>query len=210
MKTITTVLLTLLFVTSMASAECYDLLLDNGTMSFDYAEVGGGINGSFLSVGGLVGDPPTQGSAAATFELNGTFYLVVIGAVEDGVDFRDGGVIVLSSPAPITVGAHALDGVTGLFVMVDDAIGWNPPADICATNWALELANITAAGKYGSVSGTVNVASLDLTGASGTFNCIVSDPDTGVDLEVTSGQFNVLPPSAVDASSWGEVKGLYR
>ena len=210
MKTIATALLALLFVTSMASAQCYDLLLDNGTMGFDYQQPGGGIAGNFVSLGGLVGNPPTEGTAAATFVLDGINYLVVIGAVEDGANFRDGGVLVLSSLVPITVGNYSLDGIDGLFVFIDDAVGWNPPADICATNWAIELASIVAAGKYGSVSGNVNVASLDPTGASGTFNAAVTDPDTGITLDVTSGSFNVLPPSAVDGSTWGSIKTLYR
>lgn len=210
MKSTATVLLALLLVPALAAADCYDLLLDHGTMSFDYEQVGGGINGSFLSVGGLSGTPVTEGTIAATFVLDGLNYLLVLGAVEDGTEFRDAGVILVSSVAPIVPGVFVLDGTNAVFLQIDDAVGWNPPADPCAVNWSTELAGIVAAGKYGSISGTLNLASLDMGGASGTFNAVVEDPDSGVQLDVTNGQFNVVPPSAVDGSTWGTVKALYR
>lgn len=210
MKSTATALLVLLLVPALAAATCYDLLLDHGTMSFDYQQVGGGISGNFVSVGGLSGTPPTQGTIAATFPLDGLNYLLVLGAVEDGAEFRDAGVILVSSVAPITPGPYSLDGTNAVFLQIDDAMGWNPPADPCAVNWSIELASIVAAGKYGSVSGTLNLDSLDMGGASGTFTALVADPDSGIQLEVTSGSFNVVPPSAVEDSSFGSVKALYR
>jgi hypothetical protein len=210
MKSMATVLLALLLVPALASADCYDLLLDHGTMSFDYEQVGGGISGNFVSVGGLSGTPVTQGTIAVTFQLDGLNYLLVLGAVEDGVEFRDAGVILVSSVTPIVPGLFTLDGTNAVFLQIDDAVGWNPPSDPCAVNWSTELAGIVAAGKYGSISGTLNLMSLDMGGAAGTFNAVVEDPDTGIQLDVTSGQFNVVPPSAVEGANWGSVKALYR
>ncbi|MBZ0267908.1 hypothetical protein K8I85_07120 [bacterium] len=179
-------------------------------MSFNYQQVGGGIAGNFTSVGGLSGTPVTEGTIATTFVLDGLNYLLVLGAVEDGIEFRDAGVILVSSVAPIVPGAFTLDGTNAVFLQIDDAVGWNPPADPCAVNWSTELASIVAAGKYGSISGTLNLLSLDMGGASGTFDAVVEDPDSGIQLDVTGGEFNVVPPSAVDGASWGSTKALYR
>jgi len=210
MKSLATVLFALLLVPALAAADCYDLLLDHGTMSFDYQQIGGGISGSFVSVGGLSGTPVTEGTIATTFVLDGLNYLLVLGATEDGTEFTDAGVILVSSVAPIAPGIFSLDGTNAVFLQIDNASGWTPPADPCAVNWTNELASINAAGKYGSISGTLNLLSLDMGGAAGVFNAVVEDPDSGIQLDVTNGEFNVVPPSAVDDASWGSTKALYR
>jgi hypothetical protein len=211
MRLMATSLFALLILAAPVLATTPDILINGGTMDFLYNEVpGGSINGTFGSSGSLVADPPDQGTAATTYELNGLNYATVVGAVDDGANFIDGGVIVVSDAAPIAVGTYPFDMADGWFFFVDDAVGWVPPADLWNTNWTLELASISAAGKYGSMSGSVTFTSVSSTLIAGTFTATVIDPGTGTTLAISSGEFNVETTTAVDASSWGGVKELYR
>jgi hypothetical protein len=213
MKQRATVLFALLTFAApaMGGIPCADLL-NGGTMTFDYVEAPPGpINGSFSSDGVIVDAPPVEGTAAATFVLDGTNYAVVVGALEDGLNFVDGGVIVVGDPVnPITVGSYPLDGIAGVFVFVDDAVGWVPPLDLCSINWTLELDAIVAAGKNLSTSGTVTFTTVTSEVMAGTFECATFDPDTGVTLAISAGTFNIDTTTSVDDSSFGKVKSLYR
>jgi len=211
MKQKATVLLALLSLVSPALASGGDILINGGTLDFDYLQVPpGSINGHFGSAGSLVDVPATEGTAAATFVLDGVHYLTVVGALENGTNFVDGGVIVVGDVAPITTGTYDLDAVAGVFVFVDDAVGWVPPADLWNTNWTLELASIVASGKHVSMSGSVTFTSVSSLLIAGTFTASTIDPDTGVTLAVTSGAFNVDSTTGTESTSWSAVKALYR
>jgi len=207
MRHLATALALLALVASPVLATDPDTLINGGTLDFDFV---GAVNGHFGSVGSLVADPATEGTAATTYVLDGQNYLTVCGALENGTNFVDGGVVILRSVGPITPGVYPLDGVNGLFVFVDDAVNWTPPADLFNTNWTNELASIVAAGKYGSTSGSVTLISVTPTLVSGTFSASMLDPDTMNSLSVTNGAFNVESTTAVDPATWGEVKALHR
>jgi hypothetical protein len=211
MKGLTTVLLSLTFLATATLATEPDILINGGTVEFDYLQVPSPtVAGHFGSDGSLAADPPNEGTAATTYVLDGLHYLTVIGAVENGTNFIDGIGIVIESLAPITPGTYPLDGVTGTLAFVDDAVGWVPPADLWNTNWTLELASIVAAGKYLSVSGAVVVDTVDPYRVAGSFEALVIDPNTGITLAVSAGTFNVAPPVSVDDTTWASVKNLYR
>jgi hypothetical protein len=204
-------LITALLVSVPAFATTPDILINGGTLDFDYQQVPAGpITGHFGSSGSLVADPPDEGTAATTYVLDGLNYLTVVGALEDGVNFIDGAVIILADAAPIGVGTYPLDGVNGMLVFVDDAVGWVPPADLWNTNWTLELLGIAASGKYGAMSGTVEVLAVGETNISGTFEAMMIDPVTGVSLLVAAGSFNVESTTDTEVNTWGSVKELYR
>jgi len=207
MRGIATVLLGLTLVASPALATVPDILLNGGTMDFDYL---GAVGGHFASTGTIVEAPTAQGTAATTYELDGLYYLTVVGALEDGANFTDGGVLVISSAVPLTTGVYALDGTNGVFLFIDDAAGWTPPVDLFNTNWTNELAAMVAAGKYGSTSGTVTITALGASQISGTFSASVTDPTTTDELTVSEGSFNVEESVSIDDHTWGEVKTLHR
>ena len=180
-----------------------DILINGGTFDFDFQQMPSGpIAGHFGSL--------NEGTAATTYVLNGFNYLTVIGAVEDGVNFIDGAVIVVSSVAPLTTGTYALDGVEGVLVFVDDAVGWTPPTDLWNTNWTNELLAIAADGKYGSFTGSVEVTELTPAKIAGTFSATLVDPISGITLLAFSGSFNVETTTDTDPSTWGQIKDLYR
>jgi len=211
MKHLATRLGALLALASPALGNPTAVVLNGGTMDFDYLEVPpGSINGSFTSNGIIVDAPPVEGTAAATFELDGSHYAVVVGALEDGANFVDGGVIVVADAAPIAPGNYPLNGVDGVFVFVDDAIGWVPPTDFCATNWTQELGSIVSSGKYLSMSGSVTFVTVSPTVIAGTFECLTVDGATGVVLAVSSGSFNIDTTTSVESSTFAKVKALYR
>lgn len=211
MKRFATILLTLSFLATSALATDPDILINGGTVDFDYAQVPSGpITGHFGSDGSLVAAPVNEGSAATTYLLDGMHYLTVVGAIEDGTNFVDGAVIILKDVAPITDGTYELNGTTGVLVFVDDAVGWTPPADLWNTNWTLELAAIVAAGKYASISGCVTVTTLGPSRIQGTFSGVLTNQSMTTTLNVVCGTFNVEEPTAVDSASWTSVKGLYR
>ncbi len=188
-----------------------DILINGGNMDFDFQEFPSGpITGHFASVGEIVAAPAGSGTAATTYVLDGTNYLTVVGALEDGLNFYDGAAIILASPIPIVAGTYPLDAISGLFVFVDDAASWTPPVDIWNTNWTSELSSIVAAGKYGSISGSVTLTSVSASLIAGTFDVTVNDPDTGTMLTITAGSFNLESSTAVDAGTWGSIKSLYR
>jgi hypothetical protein len=208
MKRLATPLLALLLFASPGLATVPDTLLNGGSLDFDFA---GFVNGHFGSTGSLVADPATEGTAATTFVLDGLNYLVVVGALEDGSNsnFVDGGILIISSAGPIVPGPYVLDGVNAAFLFVDDAVGWVPPADLFNTNWTNELLSITAAGKYGSMSGSVNLISNSPTLVSGTFSAMMVDESLH-SLTVTGGSFNVESTTDTNEGTWAAVKSLYR
>lgn len=186
-------------------------LLNGGTMDFAYTNSSGSISGFFSSNGVINDVPPVEGTAAATFVLDGTNYLVVVGALEDGANFVDGGVIVAADPLnPIGVGSYPLDGIAGLFVFIDDAVGWVPPADLCAVNWTQELDSIVSTGKHLSTTGTVNFTTVSAQVVAGTFSCATFDSNTGEILAITDGSFNIDTTTSVEETSFTAVKALYR
>lgn len=207
MRNIATILFGLVLFSSPALATDPDILINGGTMDFDYV---GTVGGHFGSNGSLVEAPVSQGTAATTYVLDGLNYLVVVGALEDGANFVDGGILILSSVAPLTTGVFPLDGVSGVFLFIDDAVGWTPPADLFNTNWTNELAALVASGKYGSTSGSVHVTALSPSQISGTFTAAVADPVTSGALTLSEGSFNVETTVSTDAKTWGEVKALHR
>jgi hypothetical protein len=211
MKQRATLLLGLLCLASPTFANP-TLLLNGGTMDFDYMEVPpGSVNGHFSSNGVIVKAPPIEGTAAATFELDGDFWAVVVGAVEDGANFVDGGVILVKDPDnPIVAGTYDLDGVNGALVFIDNALGWIPPLDFKDTNWSQELADIVADGKHSSVSGSVTFSTFGDFVVAGTFETATFDAATGVELAVTNGTFNVDTTTSVESQSFTQVKALYR
>lgn len=190
---------------------CTDTQINGGTLQFDYAEVSGGpIAGSFLSDGSLVLAPPNEGTAAATYSLDGLEYLVVIGGIDNGSNFVDVGVIIVRGAVAPGPGTYAFDGTSAFFVFVDDAVGYTVPTDICATNWTLELLGAVAAGKYGATTGSVTFNSVSPTSVSGTFSGMAIDPTSFTTLQVSSGSFNVEEATSVEPSSWSGVKSAYR
>jgi hypothetical protein len=214
MKKMTTSAIALLLLSFPAFADGPgpDILLNGGTMDFDYTQVPPGpVTGHFSSDGVLSHDPPNEGTAALTYALDGVHYATIVGATDDGLNYTDGGVIVVSDPSdPITVGSYPLDGTVAVFAFVDDAVDWAPPSDLYKTNWSLELLSIEASGKYGSTSGTVTFTDLDVSKIAGTFECSVTDPETGIVLAITTGSFNVDVPVATERSTWSTIKALYR
>ncbi|MBZ0267930.1 hypothetical protein K8I85_07230 [bacterium] len=206
MKRLATTLFAILLFTSPGLATVPDTLINGGNLDFDFV---GNVNGHFGSTGSLVAAPATEGTAATTFELDGLNYLVVVGALEDGANFVDGGILIISSAGAITPGPYVLDGVNAAFLFVDDAVGWTPPADLFNTNWTNELMSIVASGKYGSLSGSVNLISVTATLVSGTFSCTMLDESLN-SLTVSNGEFNVESTTDTDEGSWGAVKNLYR
>ena len=211
MNRLATILFGLALVATPALATTPDILINGGTMDHDYQEISGGsVSGHFGSSGSLAEAPPNEGTAATTYVLDGLNYLTVVGALEDGSNYVDGGVVVLSSAGPIVPGTYVLDASTNFFVFVDDAVGWEVPADIWNTNWTIELMSIVAAGKYVATSGTVELIEVSTARISGTFDAMVIDPLTGITLAVLAGSFNVETTTPVDSGSWGSVKSLYR
>jgi hypothetical protein len=212
MKTLTTTVLALFILSGSALATLEpDFLINSGAMAFDYAQVPSGpVSGHFSSDGMLAHDPPNEGTAATAYVLDGVHYLTIIGAMEDGTNYTDGAVIIVSGAEPITAGTYDLDGTTGFLAFVDDAVGWIPPSDLWKTNWAEELLLIDAAGKYGSTSGTVTFSQISWKDVQGGFEAMVTDPETGVELAITSGSFVIGVPVATERSSWSSVKALYR
>jgi len=206
MKRLATTLFAVLLLTSPGLATVPDTLINGGTLDFDYV---GNVNGHFGSTGSLVADPATQGTAATTYVLDGLNYLVVVGALEDGTNFVDGGILIISSAAPIAPGVYPLDGVDAAFLFIDNAQGWTPPADLFNTNWTNELVSLVADGKYGSMSGSVTLLTVSPTLVSGTFSCTMLDENLN-SLSVSNGEFNVESTTDVDEGSWGAVKNLYR
>jgi hypothetical protein len=211
MNRLATILFGLALVATPVFATTPDILINGGTMDFDYQEISGGsVSGHFGSSGSLVEAPPGEGTAATTYVLDGLNYLTVVGALEDGSNFIDGGVVVLSSAGPIMPGTYVLDASSNFLVFVDDAVGWVPPADLWNTNWTLELMSIVAAGKYVATAGTVELTEVSSVKIAGTFDAMVIDPMTGIALAVVSGSFNVETPTPVESGSWSSVKSLYR
>ena len=103
MRTLATILFGLAFLSSPVSATVPDILINGGTEDFSYQQFPSGpIVGTFGSSGSLIADPATEGTAATTYVLDGFNYLTVVGALEDGANFVDGGVLILKSAAPIT------------------------------------------------------------------------------------------------------------
>jgi hypothetical protein len=189
---------------------CTDPPINGGTFEFEYAQFPSGpINGSFLSTGSVVLDPVNEGTASATFELDGVQYLVVVGAVEDGATFTDVGVIIVRGAVPPGPGVYAFDGSTAFFVFADDVVGYDTPLDLCAVNWTNELANAVALGKHVSMTGSVTVLTTGAT-VSGTFAGTTLDPDTGAVLSVTEGAFNVEDTTSLEPSAWSRIKADYR
>ncbi|MEZ5064970.1 MAG: hypothetical protein R3B81_09550 [bacterium] len=200
------------FVLAAAPAfACTDTQINGGNLQFGYAQTGGGsIAGSFVSDGDIVLDPANEGSASATFSLDGLEYLVVLGAVTDGSNFTDVGAIVVRGATAPGAGTFVFDGVNTFFVFVDDAVGYTAPTDICGVNWMLELVGAVAAGKYSATSGAVTFDVVTPTNVVGTFSGLATDPTSGTTLLISDGSFNVEDATSVDASSWGEVKNAYR
>jgi hypothetical protein len=199
---------------AFATGPVPDIFINGGTMDFQYNQTGGPggpISGSFSSDGVLAHDPPNEGTAATTYVLDGVNYATVVGAIEDGANYTDGAVIVVSDPTnPIMVGTYDLDGTVGVFAFVDDAFNWFPPTDLWKTNWTEELLLIDAAGKYGSTSGTVTFTHVEVGKVAGTFECTATYPETGVVLAITFGSFNADGLVATDRASWSSIKALYR
>lgn len=206
MNRIATTVLALLLLAAPGFATTPDTLINGGTLDFDLS---GFLNGHFGSVGSLVADPATEGTAATTFVLDGLNYLVVVGALEDGANFVDGGILIISSAGPINPGPYTLDGVNAAFLFVDNAVGWIPPNDLFNTNWTNELLSIVADGKYGSVSGTVNLISNTATLVSGTFSASMLDESLHA-VTVSDGSFNVESTTDTSEDTWSSVKALYR
>ena len=212
MKQRATLLFSILALAAPAFGNPTAVILNGGTMDFDYLEVPpGSTNGSFSSDGTIVDVPPVEGTAAATFVLDGVNYAVVVGAVEDGANFVDGGIIVVSDALnPIAVGSYDLDAIEGAFFFIESAVGWVPPTDLCATNWTQELDSVVATGKHVSTSGTVTFTTVSASVIAGTFECATEEPDTGVVLAVSSGSFNIDTTTSVESTSFTKVKALYR
>ena len=78
MKRLATTAFALLLFASPGLATTPDLLLNGGTLDFDYV---GAVNGSFASDGEIEADPEAEGTAATTYVLDGLDYLTVVGAV---------------------------------------------------------------------------------------------------------------------------------
>jgi hypothetical protein len=200
-----------LLLTVPPAFSCTDTQINGGTLEFDYSQTGGGpIAGSFFSDGSLVLDPANQGTAAATYSLDGLEYLVVVGGVDNGSDFADVGVIIVRGAVAPGPGPYGFDGVNAFFFFVDDAVGYTVPADICAANWTLELVGAVAAGKYGATTGTVTFNTASSTSVSGTFSGMAIDPTSFTTLLISNGAFNVEGTTAIEASTWGGVKNAYR
>jgi len=200
-----------LFAASAPVLACTDTQINGGTMSFVYSQVGGGpISGSFLSDGDLQLDPPNMGTAAATYTLDGLEYLVVVGGFDNGTSFTDVSVIIVRGAVAPGPGPYAFDGANAFFFFVDDASGYDVPADICTTNWTLELVGAVAAGKYGVTSGLLTFDTVSSTSVTGTFSGTAIDPNTFTTLLISNGEFNVQGSTSVDAASWGGVKSAYR
>ena len=88
MRHLATAVAVLVLIASPALATTPDILINGGTLDYDYV---GATSGHFGSSGALVADPPVEGTAATTYVLDGLNYLVVTGALEDGTNFVDGG-----------------------------------------------------------------------------------------------------------------------
>jgi hypothetical protein len=212
MMATTAIAFLLLSIPSFADGPEPDIMINGGTMTFEYTQVPPGpVNGQFSAKGILVHDPPNEGVAGTTYLLDGTYYATVVGALEDGANYTDGGVIVVSDPDdPIAVGSYDLDGTVGIFAFIDDAVDWAPPPDLFKANWTEELLGIDAAGKYGSTSGTVTFTDLNDSKIAGTFECTVTDQESGITLAITSGTFNADGVIATERSTWSTIKALYR
>ncbi len=207
--------LSLAFASNVLATE----FLDEGVMSVDYAQFPvGPYVGSFLSDGSISDPdafPPGGPGASIAIRTNvaGVHYLVVLGGKQNPDASIDGAFLFLKSSVPFAPGVFPIDpvGFTALFGFADDASEIDVPEITDLQNWQAWIEGIIAEHKLLSASGAIVLTSVTDGLLEGTFSGLGGEFGGGIMASFTNGVFSIGPePLAVEGSSWGAIKGLYR
>jgi hypothetical protein len=204
---------------ALASNALATEVLDEGLVSVDYAQFPvGPYVGSFLS-DGSISDPDafppggTGASIAIRTNVAGVHYMVVLGGKQNVDSSIDGTFLFLRSPVPFATGVYPIDpvGFTAIFGFVDDASEIDIPEISDLQNWQAWVAGIIAEHKLLSASGAIMLTSVTDGVLEGTFSGLGAEFGGGIMASFTNGVFSIGPePLAVEGSSWGAIKSLYR
>jgi hypothetical protein len=205
-----------------AAAATSEILLDDGAVTFDYAQYPAGPYAGTFTAAGPIEDPTSfpPGTGACyglAAEVTGTHHLVVVAGLRDGESAVDAAVVRIALPDPLAPGVYPVDpfGQTVVFGLVDDATGFALPEDPWTADWADWAAAIVATHRFVSMSGTITIETVESGLVTGSFTGLLGEVGnaggTGIIVSVSGGTFRVgSSTTGLEPATWGDVKAVYQ
>jgi len=216
MRTAATIVGLLVLLSTAAYADSVHFY-PGGEMSFTYMQIPPGpISGTFFAQGDVsdpqsIPPPGTGATSALAVEIDGMYYLLIVGGFGNADRSADIGFVFIMSPTPIGPGVYPLDpvGFTTLFGFLDDASDIVLPGDLTTTDWVVWVSSITAAHKFLGTSGSVVITVLTPSDIQATFAVTAGEFGGGPIIGIPDGYISVGTVLDINQDSWGAVKNLY-